>query len=70
MRPSPSGYTVSRQASLVSPPKPCLVGHGRAQCWRFFYQRIRFEEYTLRRMFGAQYDAYARATPTWIPGIP
>lgn len=40
------------------------------QAWRFFRERIRFEEQTLRRMFGPRYDAYARATPTWIPGIP
>jgi protein-S-isoprenylcysteine O-methyltransferase len=40
--------------------------------WRFFAQRIRYEEARLRdpRFFGEAYAQYARRTRTWIPGIP
>ncbi|PNH01695.1 putative protein-S-isoprenylcysteine O-methyltransferase [Tetrabaena socialis] len=38
--------------------------------WRFFRGRIQYEEYFLRRFFGAEYDEYAARTPTWIPLIP
>jgi len=41
-----------------------------AQSWRFFSERIAFEEAALRRFFGQQYVEYARRTPTRIPGIP
>lgn len=37
--------------------------------WRFFKQRIEAEERYLRDMFPGEYDAYARRTRTWIPGI-
>jgi len=38
--------------------------------WRFFSTRIELEERCLRDMFPGEYDAYARRTRTWIPGIP
>jgi protein-S-isoprenylcysteine O-methyltransferase len=38
--------------------------------FRFFAKRIRHEEKWLIRMFGDEYVAYRRATPTWIPFIP
>lgn len=37
--------------------------------WRFFDRRIRYEETTLIRFFGNDYDQYRRHTPTWIPFI-
>lgn len=37
--------------------------------WRFFYQRIPYEEYFLRRFFGVQYDEYARQVPSGVPFV-
>jgi len=37
---------------------------------RFFAARIPHEEALLRAMYGEAYAAYARRTPTWMPGIP
>jgi len=37
--------------------------------WRFFYNRIPFEEATLVRFFGADYVAYRQRTSIGIPGI-
>ena len=36
---------------------------------RFFKDRIPEEERHLRAFFGARWDAYASATPTYLPGI-
>jgi hypothetical protein len=47
----------------------CTAGSPAAQTWRFFSQRIAFEEAYLLRFFGERYAEYARVTPTWIPGI-
>lgn len=40
------------------------------QAWKFFKERIGYEERLLLRFFGQQYVDYARKTPTWLPGIP
>jgi hypothetical protein len=56
---SPAGQCHSHSAT----PSPLQV-------WRFFQRRITFEEYYLQRFFGPQFDAYAAATPSGIPGIP
>ncbi|XP_008804909.1 probable protein-S-isoprenylcysteine O-methyltransferase [Phoenix dactylifera] len=37
--------------------------------WRFFYRRIRFEEFFLRQFFGSQYVEYARRVPSGLPFI-
>lgn len=37
--------------------------------WRFFYERIPYEERYLRRFFGFQYDAYARRLPSGVPFV-
>ena len=29
-----------------------------------------YEEPTLRRQFGAEYDAYCRRVPRWLPRLP
>ena len=46
-----------------------LVGFAVAS-WRFFADRIPYEEAQLRRMFPGEYAEYAARTPTWIPGHP
>jgi protein-S-isoprenylcysteine O-methyltransferase len=38
--------------------------------FRFFNDRIRYEEKWLIRMFGDEYIECRSATPTWIPFIP
>ncbi|KAF3448770.1 hypothetical protein FNV43_RR09483 [Rhamnella rubrinervis] len=37
--------------------------------WRFFSQRIPYEEYFLRRFFGPQYEEYARRVPSGVPFV-
>ncbi|KAF4348527.1 hypothetical protein F8388_021030, partial [Cannabis sativa] len=37
--------------------------------WRFFYRRIPYEEYFLRRFFGSQYDDYARRVCSGVPFV-
>lgn len=37
--------------------------------WRFFYQRIPYEEYFLRQFFGAEYNEYARRVPSGVPFV-
>lgn len=37
--------------------------------WRFFAQRIPYEEYFLRQFFGSQYEEYARRVPAGVPFI-
>ncbi len=44
----------------------CTVGYAVAS-WKFFYERIRNEEYHLIRFFGDEYIQYMREVPTRIP---
>ncbi|XP_022718807.1 protein-S-isoprenylcysteine O-methyltransferase A-like [Durio zibethinus] len=37
--------------------------------WRFFAKRIPYEEYLLRKFFGADYEEYARRVPSGIPFV-
>ncbi|KAJ4830633.1 hypothetical protein Tsubulata_036745 [Turnera subulata] len=37
--------------------------------WRFFHQRIPYEEFFLRQFFGSQYEEYARRTPSGVPFV-
>lgn len=37
--------------------------------WRFFAQRIPYEEYHLRRFFGPQYEEYARRVNSGVPFV-
>ncbi|KAL5543076.1 hypothetical protein UlMin_010786 [Ulmus minor] len=37
--------------------------------WRFFSVRIPYEEYYLRRFFGAEYNEYARRVPSGVPFV-
>jgi protein-S-isoprenylcysteine O-methyltransferase len=38
--------------------------------WKFFSDRIQYEEATLVEFFGDQYRTYKAKTPTGIPMIP
>jgi len=38
--------------------------------WRFFYQRIAYEEARLIHFFGDEYREYRKTTRTFIPFIP
>jgi protein-S-isoprenylcysteine O-methyltransferase Ste14 len=35
----------------------------------FHLRVLRYEEPTLRRQFGAAYEAYCRSVPRWLPGL-
>lgn len=37
--------------------------------WRFFAQRIPYEEYFLKQFFGSQYEDYAERTPSGVPFV-
>ncbi|KAM1743881.1 hypothetical protein ACFX11_010850 [Malus domestica] len=37
--------------------------------WRFFAQRIPYEEYFLRQFFGPQYEEYGRRIPSGVPFV-
>nr|KYP51104.1 Protein-S-isoprenylcysteine O-methyltransferase B [Cajanus cajan] len=40
-----------------------------AVVWRFFAQRIPYEEYFLRQFFGAQYEEYAQRVGSGVPFV-
>jgi protein-S-isoprenylcysteine O-methyltransferase len=37
--------------------------------WRFFSQRIPYEEFFLRQFFGSEYVEYASKTPSGVPFV-
>lgn len=37
--------------------------------WKFFAERIPYEEYFLRQFFGLQYEEYARRVPSGVPFV-
>lgn len=37
--------------------------------WRFFADRIPYEEFFLRQFFGSQYEEYARQVPSGVPFV-
>ncbi|XP_019163705.1 PREDICTED: protein-S-isoprenylcysteine O-methyltransferase B-like isoform X1 [Ipomoea nil] len=37
--------------------------------WRFFYERIPYEEFFLRQFFGSQYENYAKGVPSGVPFV-
>ena len=57
-------WAVGTQIVLLTP--VCTVAYA-VVAWRFFYERIAYEEQTLREMFGDDYTRYARRTPVGIP---
>lgn len=59
-------WAISTQVLLANPVSfVCYTG----VIWYFFYTRINFEEGCLKRMFGNEYDEYAKRVPTRIPFI-
>jgi protein-S-isoprenylcysteine O-methyltransferase len=62
-----AAWAVGTQVLLANP-ACCLLFAW--LCARFFRDRIRVEEAGLRALFGEAYDAYARRTRTWLPGVP
>lgn len=59
-------WSVSTQVLLVNPLSTLIFAY---VSWRFFAERIPYEEHLLRQLFGDKYALYAASTPTWIPGI-
>lgn len=49
---------------------PICLGLSIFWLYRFFSDRIRYEEYTLLRFFGDEWNAYKAKTPTYLPLIP
>ncbi|XP_057778136.1 protein-S-isoprenylcysteine O-methyltransferase A-like isoform X2 [Salvia miltiorrhiza] len=59
-------WSVGTQIMLCNP--LCTVGFT-VVVWRFFQQRILYEEYFLRQIFGSHYVEYARLTASGIPFV-
>ncbi|KAH7291418.1 hypothetical protein KP509_29G016000 [Ceratopteris richardii] len=59
-------WSAGTQVLLVNP--ICTVGY-MIVTWRYFAQRISFEEYFLRQFFGKQYIDYARRVHSGIPFV-
>mmetsp|Transcript_25703 Transcript_25703/g.48762 ORF Transcript_25703/g.48762 Transcript_25703/m.48762 type:complete len:190 (+) Transcript_25703:110-679(+) len=60
-------WAISTQVLLVNP--ICIVLFT-VVSWKFFADRIPYEEYLLQDFFGTEYEQYKRRTGTWIPFIP
>ena len=54
---------------LTNERERCVGGTARVQAWRFFANRIPYEEALLVQFFGGEYIRYQEATPTWLPYI-
>jgi len=59
-------WAVGTQMVLLNP--VCFIGYLIAS-WRFFNDRIIFEEITLLNFFGAEYHKYQQKVPTGLPFI-
>ena len=59
-------WAIGTQMLLANP--LCVIGYAVA-AWRFFDDRIQYEEQTLREYFGADYVAYSKKVGTGIPFI-
>ncbi|MCO5555186.1 hypothetical protein L7F22_008729 [Adiantum nelumboides] len=59
-------WSIGTQVLLVNP--LCMVGYSLVT-WRYFSQRILFEEYFLRQFFGRQYVEYSKRVPSGIPFV-
>ena len=60
-------WAVGMQVLLCNPACALLSA---AASWRFFSRRCRYEDATLARFFGQDYERYRAATPSGIPGVP
>lgn len=59
-------WSVATQVLLINP--VCILAYAWVT-WRFFQARIAYEEWFLRRFFGAQYERYAERVPSGIPFV-
>lgn len=59
-------WSVSTQIMLCNPIS--TIGFA-VVVWRFFAERIPYEEYFLRHFFGSQYEEYAQRTPSGVPFV-
>ncbi|GAB2267989.1 protein-S-isoprenylcysteine O-methyltransferase [Dionaea muscipula] len=59
-------WSVGTQVMLLNP--VCVVAFA-VIVWRFFAQRIPYEEYLLRQFFGAEYEQYARRVISGVPFV-
>jgi protein-S-isoprenylcysteine O-methyltransferase len=59
-------WAIGAQLVLCNPIATVLAA---VFAWRFFAERIPYEEARLRRFFPGTYDAYRARTRTWIPFI-
>lgn len=59
-------WSVGTQIMLCNP--LCTLGFA-VVVWRFFQQRIQYEEYFLRQIFGSDYAEYARGTTSGVPFV-
>lgn len=59
-------WSVGTQIMLCNPIS--MIGFA-IVVWRFFAQRIPYEEYFLRQFFGSSYDEYAQGVPSGVPFV-
>eukprot|EP00249_Psilotum_nudum_P002460 c15508_g1_i3 orf=234-665(-) len=59
-------WSIGTQVLLCNP--LCTIAYT-IVTWRFFADRIQFEEYFLRQFFGRDYGDYARTVPSGIPFV-
>lgn len=59
-------WSVGTQIMLCNPISTFAFA---AVVWRFFAQRIPYEEYFLRQFFGAQYEEYAQRVGSGVPFV-
>eukprot|EP00959_Pyramimonas_sp_CCMP1952_P287876 6020263-Pyramimonas_sp.AAC.3 len=60
-------WSIATQVLLLNPLSLVLFT---IVSWRFFSDRIPYEEYLLVEIFGKAYEEYRTRTRTWIPFIP
>ena len=63
------GALVFVSGTLLWFPAPILLAYLVLMLLAFHFLIVVFEEPMLRATFGAQYEAYARAVPRWIPRL-
>jgi protein-S-isoprenylcysteine O-methyltransferase len=59
-------FTIGSQILLCNP--ICLIAFT-LESWKFFYERIKYEEITLVKLFGEEFERYRQKTPILIPFI-
>jgi protein-S-isoprenylcysteine O-methyltransferase len=59
-------WSIGLQVLLGNP--LCVMAYSYAS-WKFFAERIPYEEMTLLEFFGAKFDEYRNRVPTGIPMI-